>query len=316
MNEQNKQKAMEAFSRFLDTISTLRAPGGCPWDIDQTPLSMRQDLIEEAFEACDAISQNDINHVKEELGDVFLNAMMISYMYEESGQFLIADSINDLTDKLIRRHPHVFPQSEGSACMSQKPTEGSEVLSQWDKIKENIEGRKGESVLDDIPEGFPPLLKAQKMQKKAAKKGFKWSSIDEAKEKLLEEMNEVFSAQDELYKSNIDAAADCSTTLENQKSPSPLTVNSCERQNQAFLHLEEELGDLLFSAINYGRYLNINSELAMEKANKKFSKRFRHVEKSMAQNNLPMDENHLKEMLFFWKEAKNQDSSISNNEKL
>lgn len=111
----NKRKAaVAAFERFLETIQTLRAPGGCPWDRDQTPLSMRRDLIEETFEAIDAISQNDAAHAKEELGDVLLNTMMISYMFEQNQDFTIADSINELSDKLIRRHPHVWPQSEGS----------------------------------------------------------------------------------------------------------------------------------------------------------------------------------------------------------
>jgi tetrapyrrole methylase family protein/MazG family protein len=162
--------AQEEFQRFFDTIKALRAPNGCPWDKEQTPLSMRNDLIEEAFEALDAISEQNPEHAKEELGDVILNATMISYMYEQENNFTVADVYKELTDKLIRRHPHVFPESEGQSCVEQKTSTPEEVLQQWDRIKSNLENRKSSSILDEVPKGFPPLLKAYKMQKKQQKR--------------------------------------------------------------------------------------------------------------------------------------------------
>ena len=192
---QKREQAVDAFRRFLETIQTLRAPGGCPWDRDQTPLSMRRDLIEETFEAVDAISQEDAEHAKEELGDVLLNTMMISYMFEQENAFTIADSITELTDKLIRRHPHVWPQSEGKSEVKSAVSNAQEVLSQWDRIKENVEGRKTSSILDEVPEGFPPLLRAFKLQKKAAKKGFDWKDLGPVTEKVREELSEVEEAR-------------------------------------------------------------------------------------------------------------------------
>lgn len=172
MDEKELEDAVNAYRNFLKVIKTLRSEGGCPWDREQTPLSMRGDLIEETFEAVDAISSEDSEHAKEELGDVLLNDTIISYMYEQKGLWTIADSINELTQKLIRRHPHVFKESEGSAEAKDKADTTEKVLSQWDRIKENVEGRKTESVLESVPEDFPPLLKSYKYAKKAIKKGF------------------------------------------------------------------------------------------------------------------------------------------------
>ena len=199
--------AQEEFQRFFDTIKALRAPNGCPWDKEQTPLSMRNDLIEEAFEALDAISEQNPEHAKEELGDVILNATMISYMYEQENHFTVADVYKELTDKLIRRHPHVFPERE--------------VLQQWDRIKSNLENRKSSSILDEVPKGFPPLLKAYKMQKKAAKKGFDWKDLKPVKDKIFEELNEVEQAYENLQQFK-----------QEPSNTKPFTVNSSETVNQ------------------------------------------------------------------------------------
>ena len=194
-NDTNAEKTAAAYKRLYETIKTLRAPGGCPWDREQTPLTMRRDLIEETFEAVDAVSSGDAAHAKEELGDVMLNASMIAYMYEQQNDFSVADAIDELTDKLIRRHPHVFPQSEGMSEVTENVTTGEQVLNQWDRIKENVEGRKSrKTILDEVPEGFPPLLRAYKMQKKAAKKGFDWQSTESVAAKVYEELDEVKEA--------------------------------------------------------------------------------------------------------------------------
>ncbi len=285
--------AQEEFQRFFDTIKALRAPNGCPWDKEQTPLSMRNDLIEEAFEALDAISEQNPEHAKEELGDVILNATMISYMYEQENHFTVADVYKELTDKLIRRHPHVFPESEGQSCVEQKTSTPEEVLQQWDRIKSNLENRKSSSILDEVPNGFPPLLKAYKMQKKAAKKGFDWKDLKPVKDKIFEELNEVEQAYENLQQFK-----------QEPSNAKPFTVNSSETTNELQLHLEEEIGDLLFSVVNYARHLNVDPSVALNRTNQKFYKRFSYVEQEMTKANIPMDYEHLKEQDNFWNQAK------------
>lgn len=285
--------AQEEFQRFFDTIKALRAPNGCPWDKEQTPLSMRNDLIEEAFEALDAISEQNPEHAKEELGDVILNATMISYMYEQENHFTVANVYKELTDKLIRRHPHVFPESEGQSCVEQKTSTPEEVLQQWDRIKSNLENRKSSSILDEVPKGFPPLLKAYKMQKKAAKKGFDWKDLKPVKDKIFEELNEVEQAYENLQQFK-----------QEPSNAKPFTVNSSETTNELQLHLEEEIGDLLFSVVNYARHLNIDPSVALNRTNQKFYKRFSYVEQEMTKANIPMDYEHLKEQDNFWNQAK------------
>ena len=286
-------KNTAAYKRLLETIRILRAEGGCPWDREQTPLSMRQDLIEECFEAADAISEQDDVHTKEELGDVILNASMIAYMFEQSGKFSIEECINELTDKLIRRHPHVFKESEGQAAVTQKVKNAEEVLNQWDRIKENIEGRKSNhSVLDEVPEGFPPLLRAYKMQKKAAKKGFDWKEIEPVYDKILEELSEVKEAAK--------IAAECSCDAK------AFTVGSDARKNEAQLRVEEEIGDLLFAVVNYARHLGVDPEIALSRTNKKFYRRFSFVEQEMNKTGIPMDGNHLEDEDNLWNKAKEQ----------
>ena len=285
--------AQEEFQRFFDTIKALRAPNGCPWDKEQTPLSMRNDLIEEAFEALDAISEQNPEHAKEELGDVILNATMISYMYEQENHFTVADVYKELTDKLIRRHPHVFPESEGQSCVEQKTSTPEEVLQQWDRIKSNLENRKSSSILDEVPKGFPPLLKAYKMQKKAAKKGFDWKDLKPVKDKIFEELNEVEQAYESLQQFK-----------QEPSNAKPFTVNSSETANELQLHLEEEIGDLLFSVVNYARHLNVDPSVALNRTNQKFYKRFSYVEQEMTKANIPMDYEHLKEQDNFWNQAK------------
>ncbi|HAH61296.1 MAG TPA: nucleoside triphosphate pyrophosphohydrolase [Treponema sp.] len=294
----NKDEASEtaaSFGRLYETIRTLRAPDGCPWDRDQTPLSMRRDLIEEVFEAVDAVTQQDAPHAKEELGDVVLNASLTAYMYEQSGDFTVADMLDELTEKLIRRHPHVFKQSEGSACMTGEVRTSSEVISQWDKIKETVEGRKGAaSILDEVPAGFPPLLRAYKMQKKAGKKGFDWKTIEPVAAKVQEEFSEVREAEEEVKTVRTASAGESA----------PLSVHSTPSADSAQLHLEEEFGDLLFAVVNYMRHLGVDPETAMDRANRKFYRRFSYVEQHMAEAGIPMDGEHLADEERLWNEAK------------
>ena len=301
-NDTSADKTAEAYKRLYETIRTLRAPGGCPWDREQTPLTMRRDLIEETFEAVDAVSTGDAAHAKEELGDVILNASMIAYMYEQQNDFSVAEALDELTDKLIRRHPHVFPQSEGMSEVTEKVTTGEQVLNQWDRIKENVEGRKSvKTILDEVPEGFPPLLRAYKMQKKAAKKGFDWQSIENVKAKVYEELEEVREASQRLQDAKSAGDTSGSKTAADERNAPRARMSPAEC---AALHLEEEFGDLLFAVVNYMRHLGVDPETAMDRANRKFYRRFAYVEERMTKAGIPMDGDHLQDEDAFWNDAK------------
>lgn len=263
---------MEAFNRLHETIRRLRAPGGCPWDREQTPETLRETLIEEAYETVEAITEGDTDHVCEELGDVFLNAVMLSYMYEQLDSFTVTDVLETVSDKLIRRHPHVFGETDGYAGPgSGNETDTSEkVLNQWEQIKQKVEGRKGSSALDGVSMGLPSLERAKKLQKRASKCGFDWEHSDDVWPKVDEELAELREAA---------------------------TGGNPER-------IEEELGDVLFSLVNIARHLKVDPGVALTRTNAKFVKRFTHVESSMKEAGLPMDKDHLADMDRFWNELR------------
>jgi tetrapyrrole methylase family protein/MazG family protein len=261
MNDYNK-----AFSRLYDVIVALRAPDGCPWDREQTPSSLRKDLMEEMYECIEAIDEKDPAHIKEELGDLFLLVTMISYMHEQEKSFTLADVLNTVSEKLIRRHPHVFGDVKVSGS--------SEVLDNWAKIKIEQEGRAPkDSILDEVSSALPPLDKAQKLQKKASKVGFDWTDANGVFAKIDEELNEVKDV-----------------------------LNQPEMNNET---LEGELGDLLFSVVNLCRFFKIDASVALQRTNNKFIKRFKHVEKRMKETNRSMEKENFTVMDSFWDEAKN-----------
>ena len=258
-----EKKLIENFEALFNVIKRLRGKGGCPWDIAQTPMSMRAPLLEEAYEVVDAIEEHDSErknseHVKEELGDVLLNTLMISYMYEQEGIFSVADVMENLTEKLIRRHPHVFGQTDGYAG----PESDKKVSTP-------------ESVLDSIPKNFPPMLRALKLSKKAAKAGFEWTEIGGLIKKMEEETAEFAEA----VKSGSEAA------------------------------IEDELGDVFFVAVNAARFLKMNPEMILMHANKKFERRFRFVETEMKKSGLALSSENGEKMDEFWKKAKLQEKS-------
>jgi len=178
----------DAFERLYSIVRRLRAPDGCPWDREQTPESLRGNLIEEAYELVEAIDEKDPRHIQEEAGDLYLLVTMIAYMFEEKGDFSVADSLHGISEKLIRRHPHVFGDSEAATPDA--------VIVQWNKIKETVEGRRPkDSVLDQVSRALPPLERSYKLQKKAAKTGFDWNDIEDVLAKLQEEIAETKEAQ-------------------------------------------------------------------------------------------------------------------------
>ena len=270
-NSQNFETVGKSFERLYKIVQKLRSPEGCPWDKEQTPLTMRAPLIEETFEAVDAISNEDANHTKEELGDVFLNASMISSMYQENDDFTIVQVLNEVCDKIIRRHPHVWKESEGSSSAIEGSEKNAEkVLEQWEAIKQRVEGRKKKSVLEEISYGLPPLLRAYKIQKKAAKKGFDWKDAEGPWDKIHEEIAELKEA------------------------------SSTKTQEE----IQEELGDVLFSVVNLARHLKVDPVLALASTNEKFKRRFSYVEEKMETSGIEMNQENLEIMDKFWDEGK------------
>ena len=246
-----------AFKTLYDTVVRLRSPGGCPWDREQNPVSLRGDLIEETYECIEAIDEKNPAHIQEELGDLFLLTTMLSYMHEQEGLFSVADVLQTISEKLVRRHPHVFGETKVSSS--------AEALNNWAKIKVEQEGRKPkDSVLDEVSSGLPPLDRAWKLQKKAAKAGFDWPNVEGVIEKIREELDEVIAADD----------------------------------------VEEELGDLLFSVVNLCRYLKVEPSVALHRTNNKFINRFKYVEKKMRETGQDMKQENLAIMDQFWNEAK------------
>lgn len=246
------------FDALYRIVRKLRSPDGCPWDRKQTPESLRSCLIEECFETVNAIDAADLPNIREELGDIFLNIVMISEIYEENGSFTVTDVLKEVNEKLIRRHPHVF----GNV----KAGNAEEALASWNAEKDK-EKKSQTSLLDSVPASYPPLLKSWKIQQKAAKIGFDWPDDSGPKNKVNEEITEIEEAL---------SAGDKSA-------------------------LEEECGDLLFAVVNWCRHMNINPVTALNKANVKFSRRFRFVESACSAAGKPLS---VEEMNRAWDKAK------------
>jgi len=259
----------ESFKALYDTIIKLRGPGGCPWDQEQTPSTLRGALVEETYECLEAIDENDPDHIAEELGDLFLLVTMISYMHEQEGKFTVSDTLKKINDKLIRRHPHVFADV--------KVRDSAHVLENWAAIKVNQEGRKPkDSILDEVSGGLPPMDRAFKLQKKAAKAGFDWPDTEGVISKIKEELQEVTEAE----------------------------KNIAHNEHAEKTELEKELGDLLFSVINLCRFHKIDPSAALHRTNVKFTERFKYVESKMKETGNEMKKENLKIMDKFWDEAK------------
>lgn len=259
-----KFKERYDFYDLVELVKCLRSPDGCPWDKEQTHKSIRQDFIEETYEVIEAIDNEDTALLKEELGDVMLQVVFHTQIEREKGVFDINDVANDICQKMIIRHPHVF--GEVSADTTDK------VLDNWDKIKMKTKEQKTQSEsMDSIARSLPSLIRASKMQKKAAKVGFDFESLDDAADKVAEELAEVRTA--------------CSDGDENERA--------------------EEIGDLLFSVVNLSRFAGIDSEKALYDACEKFLARFTSMEKSANANGKQLNDLSLSELDSLWNEAKN-----------
>jgi len=267
LQEKDREKLSLAFVDFYRIIKTLRGPVGCPWDRKQTSKSLAPNLIEESYELVEAIDNNDTANIREEIGDIFLVAGMIAQINAEQNNFTLSEVLSEVSDKLIRRHPHVFGD-----VVKDNP---DEVVELWNHIKKNVEkdGTKFESMNDSIPRSLPPLERAYKIQKKVAKVGFDWDELQSVKDKLAEELAEL---------------DECTTHPEQQIQED----------------IEKEIGDVLFSIINLSRHLNVDPTVALHKTNQKFVDRFRYIEKHMHSENRSMDSSEFTRMDELWEEAK------------
>lgn len=253
---------MDEFRRLVEIMARLRAEGGCEWDRAQTHESLRQYLVEETHEVIDAIRQGDPDPLCEELGDLLLQVLFHAQIASEIGQFDISDVIASISGKMIRRHPHVF----GGATADTPEA----VSRQWDHIKRTVENRSHESILGGIPKGFPSLLRAAKMSKKAARAGFDWERTEQVLGKVEEELSELKEAM-------------------TQGDPAPM---------------EHELGDVLFSLVNLARFLGLNAEVAMVSANDRFERRFREMEKIAEKTGCSIENADMDTLDRLWEMAK------------
>ena len=269
--------AGEAFSAFADTIAALRAPDGCPWDREQTHDSIAHNMIEEAYEAVDAIEQHDLSHLREELGDVLLQVVLQSQIAADAGEFDVADVCRDVNEKMIRRHPHVFGDVEASSS--------GEVLDIWDSVKlaernsstEDGEGGANEDVaarpeglLDSVPSSFPALMQATKISRKAVSAGFEWDTVEDVWNKVAEEIAEFKQA-------------------------------CAEQDHEA---MEMEFGDVLFSLVNVARKVKVDPENALRATCRKFRDRWTFMEGAAWARGQHIEDLSMDELQELWDQAK------------
>jgi tetrapyrrole methylase family protein / MazG family protein len=290
--------AGEWFAKLVALQARLRAPNGCPWDREQTHASLRKFLIEETYEVLDAMESSDPHEFASELGDLLLQIAFHSILAEETGAFTISDVIESIHSKMVRRHPHVF----GDA----KAKDSAAVLKNWEQIKAaeraNVNGKEGksptasgankkgavtESVLSGVPHSLPGVLEAYQLTRRAAHIGFDWDNLSGIFDKLDEEKREILAS--------LESAASPSSAAGLRHKAAPLS-----------LHLEEEVGDLLFAAVNVARFLGADPEIALKKANRKFQSRFQWMEAVALAEGRPLAELPRARMEELWNLSKLQ----------
>jgi len=256
------------YERVKNLMAKLRAPEGCPWDREQDFADIARYTIEEAYEVADAISQNDMAQLREELGDLLFQTVFHSRIAEEAGAFSLDDVTNDLVRKMVRRHPHVWGDGHERTA--------EEQVQEWEEVKAKERAEKGKtssektSLLDDVARALPALMRAEKLQKRAARVGFDWPNLDGVMDKIIEEAQEVK-----------EAAASCDADA-----------------------IEDEMGDLLFAVTNLARKLGVDPEVALRRTNDKFTRRFKSVEAGAKANGKTLPDMSLEEMDALWNAAK------------
>ena len=263
------QDAHPSFARLVEIMATLRSANGCPWDKEQTPQTLKPYLVEETYEVLEALEAEDWAELKEELGDLLLQIVFHSQLMAEAGEFTIDDVAQAISDKMTRRHPHVFSDL--------KVENAKEVSQNWAKIKaeekkakQQRKGTADQSILAGVPKDAPALIQAQRLGEKATRAGFDWSSATAVCEKVTEEYKEL---------------------------EAELTANDKERQ-------EHELGDLLFALTSLARHLDLDAESALRKANGRFNSRFRYIEEQIDRNGEDLYHTSLTRLEELWQEAK------------
>jgi MazG family protein len=263
------------FEKLVEIIATLRGPNGCPWDKEQDFNSLKPMLVEEVYEVLEAIENNDFDGLSEELGDLLLHVLFHAQLGKESEQFDINTVLDKICEKLIRRHPHVFG--------NETATSSEEVLKNWEAIKAQEKAAKlknrtpeQRSLLEGIPSKLPAIHEAHQISSRAARIGFDWPDIEGVFEKLQEEVLELREV---------------------------ISQGTDESRRE---RLEDEIGDMFFVIVNIARYLKIDSESALKRANRKFKMRFQHMEKELAKDGKTLDQVTLGEMEVLWQKAKSE----------
>ena len=256
------------FERLVALMARLRAPGGCPWDREQTFDTIKPYTLEETYEVLDAIERRDWRGLAEELGDFLLQAVFYAQMAKEEGRFGIDDSLDAICEKLIRRHPHIFGDAEANTA--------DDVKVRWDQIKSEEKKERGDApkpLLASVPRNMPALVEAQQIASKAAGAGFDWDNVEQVIAKLHEELDELRRA----------------------------------REGRDSAEIADELGDMLFVIVNIARFLKVDPEQALRGTNAKFRRRFGYVEEQLAGRGRKLTDSHIDEMEELWQEAKRSD---------
>ena len=252
----------QKLKELIKLVEKLRAPGGCDWDRKQTPETLIPYLLEESHEVAEAILDNEPSLIKEELGDLLLNVVFQVVLAQEKKEFNMDEVINDINEKIITRHPHIFSNNINDKISSKQT---------WELNKKKQKNR--DSILDGIPNSLSPLIVSHRLQDKSAAVGFEWESINQVISKIDEELDEL-----------------------------KLGIINKDQSN-----IEEEIGDLLITIVNLSRFLNISSELALKKANKKFYLRFNKLEKLISLDKKIINDLSLNELMEYWKRVKNEE---------
>jgi ATP diphosphatase len=274
---------MYSLEDLLHLMNRLRDPQyGCPWDIKQTYASIVPHTLEEAYEVADAIERGDFDHLQGELGDLLFQVVYYSQLAQEEGRFEFAGVIDSITRKLIRRHPHVFPTGDLYAPLDIPQLSEEQVKTRWEQIKAEERAEKSDapeqlSLLDDVPTALPSLSRAAKLQKRVSQVGFDWPAALPVVDNVREELDEVLEAM-----ADNDAVA-----------------------------IADEVGDLLFAAVNLARHLKVDPETALRGANAKFERRFRFIEQALRDTRQSMEDCTLEELDALWGEAKRQEKNVS-----
>jgi tetrapyrrole methylase family protein/MazG family protein len=262
---ENHSSAGEKFQKLVETMARLRAPGGCPWDREQTFDSIKPYTLEETYEVLDAIDRRDWNELAEELGDFMLQAVFFAQMASEEKLFTIDDALDAINNKLIRRHPHIFGEQSAETA--------GDVKRIWGEVKaaeKKDKGREKDSLLSPVPRALPALVEAQQISSRAAGAGFDWENPEQVIEKLHEEMAELAEA----------------------------------RRAASHDEMENEIGDLFFVLVNLARFVKVDPEQALRRTNSKFRKRFRYIEEKLAERGRKLEDSNIAEMEALWQEAK------------